>query len=637
VDESIALDELARDVSRVEALRAVKDLQRRYAHLALRGEWDAMAALFCHAGEVRCGAERMVGRPAIAAWLASRAGAIDGKVPGSLHVELIDQPVAHLSADGQHAIARWMTMSFLGDGKGRARIEGGLCVNDYVRAGAGWRLNVMSYHRQYAGDYAEGWTNVGGTDLPIVPFHFTSEEAGIPIPPAIGDPAPFTQAPEELARRIQRLKDEDAVRNLQNACNYYVDRRMWADVLDLFAENCAAQIGNELYYGTAGVRRALETMGSEGLSEGELNERLIFDLIVDVLPSGTEAHASGIELGLLAGRAHPTGSWAFRTFRNRFVKEAGLWRLKELRTRALLEASYETGWGHVAAAAAIDSAEGPLTGRAPPPLAITSAKLPDMQRKLMRSAAFDGVENVSSAYGFYLDDFQWADLATIFARKGNKQSPFAGYYLGRERIAGAASASWGPAPTMRGAISFHWRTQPVIHVSQDGRSANLRTRLFQPRTSKNPNNSRTGFYMGGLHGGMYPNDQAVLEEGVWRLWSLTIDEHYFYSPDWVRGWAGATKPEIEAPSPASKLLTIYPPDVAMSELGRRAESFRGGTGKEIVWPGILPMWFHYSNPVSGREPELFWPDCVPSELLPASRMTQHGYQQPPANPEVDEI
>ena len=31
------------------------------------------------------------------------------------------------------------------------------------------------------------------------------------------------------------------------------------------------------------------------------------------------------------------------------------------------------------------------------------------------------------------------------------------------------------------AISFHWRIQPVIDVAADGRSANMRTYLFQPR------------------------------------------------------------------------------------------------------------------------------------------------------------
>ena len=47
------------------------------------------------------------------------------------------------------------------------------------------------------------------------------------------------------------------------------------------------------------------------------------------------------------------------------------------------------------------------------------------------------------------------------------------------------------------------------------------------------------------------------------------------------------------------------------------------------------MWFHYRNPVSGREPEHFWPDCVPCEKLPEASMTEYGYQMPPTGPEID--
>src|SRR5690606_20142759 len=106
-----------------------------------------------------------------------------------------------------------------------------------------------------------------------------------------------------------------------------------------------------------------------------------------------------------------------------------------------------------------------------------AARLADARRRLARSSAYDGVVNVSSAYGYYLDDFQWMELASIFAKDGNKHSPFAGFYLGQDRIRAAATAMYGEPPATRPGISFHWRFQPVIHVSHDGRSANLRTRL----------------------------------------------------------------------------------------------------------------------------------------------------------------
>ena len=656
MDDRSEWDALARDLARLESLRAIKDLQRTYAHLSQFGQWTAMASLFAEHGILRRGEERVEGRAAIAASLEQGAAGMDGIAPGSLHTEIIDQPLVTLAPDGQSAKARWSSMGFLGDGLGRARIEGGLQTNDYVLEGGHWRIAALHYHPQFEGDYADGWRNVGGAELPIVPFHFTSDESGVPIPPATGAAAPTPLGAADLAARIQRLNDEDAVRNLQNAYCYYVDRRMWSDVVDLFVDDCAAALHTTgIHRGKDGVRRALEQMGPEALSHGQLNERPIFDLVVDVRPGGTEAFARGIEIGLLAGPAHPQGGWAFAVFHNRFVKDGVLWKLAELRITPLLAADYAIGWGtggdpQVAHARGDIPAfigvtpqtiavvePGVLTGPAPRPAEPPPADMADLPRRLARSAAFDGVENVSSAYGFYLDDFQWTELAAIFAEKGNKHSPFAGYYLGRDRIAGAANASWGPPPKLRPAISFHWRTQLVIHVSHDARSANIRTRLFQPRTSKDPDATPSRFYMGGMHGGMYPNDQAVLEDGIWRLWSLTIDEHYFVSPDWKAGWAGAAARKDATPFPPSKLLTLYPPDVLLTDLGIREEGFRGGTGTEIEWPGILPMWFHYRNPVSGRTPSHYWPDCVPCEIVPESRMTAHGYQRPPTGPESDGI
>ena len=626
---------LARDVASIEALRAVKDLQRRYAHYAKSGAWDQMAALFAHDGAYIYRDERIGGATQIARWLKARAGNMDGLAPGSLHVEIIDQPLINLSPDALNARGRWMHMVFLGDGMGQARIEGGLSENVYVQQDGVWRIAVMHYHPQFEGDYVEGWRNVDGADLPVIPYHFTVEETGAPITPALDEAPPISCDPAELSARVQRLADEDAVRNLQNAYGYYVDRRMWTDIVDLFAEDCAADIDGTIYRGKVGIRDVMERMGSEELKDGQLNERPIFDLIVDILPGGTEAYAQGIELGLLSAAGQ--GRWSFSVFQTSFVREEGLWRLKGLTTRLLMDADYETGWGQGGNAppALLDIRPTPLTEPPPPQEKPRPENVADLRRRLSRAQAYDGVENVSSAYGFYLDDFQWAYLAAIFAQNGNKQSPFAGYYIGRDRIRGAANASWGPAPIMRAAISFHWRTQPVIHVSQDGRSANLRTRLFQPRTARDPDATAGRFYMGGLHGGMYPNDQAVLEDGVWRLWSLTIDEHYFVSPSWKLGWAGVVASAAAPPSRPSPLLTKYPPDIPLTDLGQRAEGFRGGTGTEIQWPGILPMWFHYRNPVSGRVPDRYWPDCVPSEKVPKARMTEHGYQQPPSGPEID--
>jgi len=65
---------------------------------------------------------------------------------------------------------------------------------------------------------------------------------------------------------------------------------------------------------------------------------------------------------------------------------------------------------------------------------------------------------------------------------------------------------------------------------------------------------------------------------------------------------------------------------------RLAKVALGGTGEPWEWPKILPMWWGYKNPVSGRQPSLFLPDCVPCDHAPGMSMTKHGYLLPPTDP-----
>lgn len=664
------IDELARDVSRVESLRAVKDLQRFYAQYAQFGLAAEMAALFTEDAQFIWGDETIEGRAAIEAWLDQRMGG-RGLAPGAIFSELIEDPLTNLSVDGQSAKSRWMGMTLAGNGSGETLIEGGIYENEYVLDQGIWKIARLHFHKQYEGNYADGWANAGNAELPQFPFHFTVDETGIPIPPPEGEAPPTNATLAMLEQRVDTLNAEDAVRNLQNAYGYYVDRRMWDDVAELFTTDGVVEIaGTGSFTGPEGVREAMELMGPQGLEQGDFNDYPSFDTIVTISPDGREAHARGIALGMIGGDGK--SGWEFQLFRNRFVLDQGLWKIREMRLYPLLKADYAAGWGdggtwhmphgtlpaftepHPVTGQAV-SMEGftvtgvdSLTGALPPappetrdaaPVESEIARLLDAQRRLKRSWAYDGVVNVSSAYGYYLDDFQWQALSSIFALEGNKHSPFAGFYLGQDRIRAAATAMWGEPPETRPGISFHWRFQPVIHVSHDGRSANLRTRLFQPRTIMRSEGGGGGtgrMTSVGFNSGMYPNDQAVLEDGVWRLWSLTIDEHYMTS-SWEGGWSAIAPTPPGESAGQSVLVERLAPDILMTQLGRRAEHFRGGTGVTYAWPDILPMWFHYKNPVSGRVPEYYWPDSVPGLGLPQSRLIAHGYQMPPNGPEQDGI
>jgi hypothetical protein len=107
------------------------------------------------------------------------------------------------------------------------------------------------------------------------------------------------------------------------------------------------------------------------------------------------------------------------------------------------------------------------------------------------------------------------------------------YYVGRDRVAEAA-ARLGPGARDSQRLSFHWRVQPVILVSTTAAAPTSACGCFQPRTGKTVGEPR-GFYGAYFYSGMY-HDQYVLEDGVWRMWNLSLDEPYMGTVDWKSGW-----------------------------------------------------------------------------------------------------
>jgi hypothetical protein len=661
-----------------------------------------MADLFANDATFIFDDESVTGREAIADYLATHeGGGQQGLRPGAMHAEIIDHPVVNLSVDGESARGRWYGFAMLSDNEGNASMRGGVFENEYVREDGKWTIDVHRFYPQYAGPYETGWKNWEGRDLEILPYHFTPDESGIPIPDPTGPPPASTASLDELEERIAVMNDEALVRNLQAAYGYYVNRRMWDDVTDLFAGNGVYEFGgNGIYVGREGVRKAHERMGPDGLSYGVLNDRLQFDTVVSLAPGRREAHVRGIEMGMLGDVEKGEAYWEVSVYDNRFVKEDGLWKVREMRVFPLFRSEYSEGWGtsrivetltgalapdrplpaadaggqdriipafvstHPVTGKAVAAPSGmqlvatePLTGAIAAPgtkktTADTTTRLQEAARKLMMATAYDGAEHVSTAYGFYADDSQWDWLSEIFGKQGTKQIPFAGYYTSYPRISKALFLEYGDPVGLdakKASVAFHWRIQPVIIVAQDGRSARLRTYLFHPNTSKTASST--------LFGAMYPDDHLILEDGIWRLWNLSLDEPYFDMPDWKSGWAGISQPAepppatAQAPRPPAgarpapanapprpqrffgdALVAQYRPDVPISELGVLQEHFRGGTGEPWEWPQILPMWWGYKNPVSGRQPELFLPDCVPCEYAPGMSMLQHGYLLPSTDP-----
>jgi hypothetical protein len=619
------LDELARAVERTESLRAVLDLQRLYAQYAQAGRWNEAGALFAADGRfvfdgLITPGQTLRGPAAIAGFLRTRyGGGYDGLKADGLSTTMIDAPVANLAADGDSVRVRWETWTFHG-AAGQARVEGGVFENHYVRQRGVWKIAEAHYYPEFDGDYDTGWTNWGGGKLPVVPRHYTIDSSGTPIAPPVGPAPRATTTLADLQQRVDRLNDEDRVRNLQSAYGFYQDRKMWDDVVDLFADE-----------GKADVRRWIATMGPAGLRHGQLNDRVQFDVIVEVAPGGHEAWARGIELGMLGEADQEQGWWEVAVFRNRFVKEGGVWKLRELRRVPLMKADVFQGWGKGRTVAAVDvpdflgvhrrtATKGPPAGGAAP------ATVAEVRRRLARSEAFDGVMNVSAAYGHFLDDEHPAGFIGVLATKGFKGGR-TGYYV--TRASNLRARVQADPPTTREGISYHWLIQPVVLISDDGRSATARLRLFQPRTGKTVGKAGD-FFAASVLASTY-HDRYVLEDGIWRIWDLTVDPQYITPVAFKDGiWARSKDPA--PPDPNARPRAAAPSravrnDITAEDLGAKPDW--------VQWPSIKPMWFGYTNPVSGRVPELFQPDCVPCGIRPDLRFSANGYQEPPDAPRAN--
>jgi len=197
-----------------------------------------------------------------------------------------------------------------------------------------------------------------------------------------------------------------------------------------------------------------------------------------------------------------------------------------------------------------------------------------------RSRAYHAAENLTAAYGYYIDDFKWDETADLFSRDGWKELSYVGTYVGRERIRESLKRRY-PNPKSPNFLTVHQTVQPVIHVSADGRTAKMRVRLFQ---------------LGGPAGGegswisgIYENS-AVDEAGTWKLSGMDLD--YVWQAPSHGGWVRVTTP---VPAPHVAMAREFPPD----------RPLRGPIAPPF--PKVQDVPFHYKNPVSGRVPPVLLP------------------------------
>lgn len=154
----------------------------------------------------------------------------------------------------------------------------------------------------------------------------------------------------ELTQRVERLEGHRAVKKLQRAFGYYVDRGLWGEAADLFADDGMIEVGLDgVYVGRERIREYLKRLhgGQEGLVYGQLNEWVTLQPSIRVAADGRSATARWRDLGML-GQYKSHAEWRDGIYENTYEKGAdGVWRIKSLHLWVNFEVPYEKGWARL--------------------------------------------------------------------------------------------------------------------------------------------------------------------------------------------------------------------------------------------------------------------------------------------------
>jgi hypothetical protein len=121
---------------------------------------------------------------------------------------------------------------------------------------------------------------------------------------------------------------------------------MWDDATDLFSSDAVLELADVgIYEGVASIRRFHERSGPQGLRYGQMNNRLISNLLTSVSATGREARTRGVVFNMLGDYTAGTASLGIDVIENRFAKGAdGIWRIREMRIFPIMATDYYQGW-----------------------------------------------------------------------------------------------------------------------------------------------------------------------------------------------------------------------------------------------------------------------------------------------------
>jgi hypothetical protein len=199
-------------------------------------------------------------------------------------------------------------------------------------------------------------------------------------------------------------------------------------------------------------------------------------------------------------------------------------------------------------------------------VAALKGQVAQLQQQAQAATDWTSVANLQATYGYYVDKMRWDDAADLFAKDATLEIAGRGLFEGQDRIRTYLHAL---GKLEYGTLFNHMQLQPVIHIAQDGLSAQARWRAF----------IQVGHLGKEARWGEATYENAYVKEGgIWKIRKL----HGFitYYVEFDKGW---NKGGVALPQKLGDLDPDAPPTV-----------------KYGAFPEVFVPPYHYTNPVSGK-------------------------------------
>lgn len=188
----------------------------------------------------------------------------------------------------------------------------------------------------------------------------------------------------ELEKKVGVVQDVQDIYNLQNAYGYYLDRSLFDDVSDLFADDAVVEINARGVYKGKNVRNLFKGAmggGQNGLQFGRVNTHMQLQGVVHVEPEGQNAKGRWRSFAMLgsAGRDGKPGMamWSEGVYEITYRKVNGRWMFQTMRWDPSINADFHQGWNRPLTAG--ETALAPGAGPADSVAAPTGASAPAVQ------------------------------------------------------------------------------------------------------------------------------------------------------------------------------------------------------------------------------------------------------------------